>query len=253
MDDSLIDDDTVPLVRRSLLPGEGFFVPDSVDDVAAQREAREALADADRVVVADPDADGLACVALLRAAFGEAALLPASPHDIADALGHVVEFGAPGLEVYVCDLCPDSEYDIEPLPAVTERASTVRWFDHHQWDDELAATVREHAELVVGESDEECTADVTLRTLEREFADRYAELSAVTRDHDLWLRGSSRSQRSWSRVTAARVSNRSSKSAPAARSSRRVTSALHSVSESPTTSSTPASSTWARTSSDHWW
>ena len=193
MDDPLIDDDTVPLVRRSLLPGEGFFVPDSVDDVAAQREAREALADADRVVVADPDADGLACVALLRAAFGEAALLPASPHDIADALGHVVEFGAPGLEVYVCDLCPDSEYDIEPLPAVAERASTVRWFDHHQWDDELAATVREHAELVVGGSDEECTADVTLRTLEREFADRYAELSAVTRDHDLWLREDPRS------------------------------------------------------------
>ena len=164
MDDSLIDDDTIPLARRSLLPGEGFFVPDSIDDAAAEREAQEALADADRVVVADADADGLACVALLRVAFGEAALLPASPHDIADALRHVVEFGTPGLEVYVCDLCPDSERDVGPLPTVAAQASTVRWFDHHQWDDGLATTVREHAELVVGESDEECTADVTLRT-----------------------------------------------------------------------------------------
>ena len=93
MDDWLIDDDTVPLARRSVLPGEGFFVPDSIDDAEAEREAREALVGADRVVVADPDADGLACVALLRVALGEAALLPASPHEIADALEHVLEFG----------------------------------------------------------------------------------------------------------------------------------------------------------------
>ena len=143
MDNRLIDDDTIPLTRRSVLPGEGFFVPDSIDDAEAEREAREALAGADRVVVADPDADGLACVALLRVAFGEAALLPAGPHQIAEALQYVLEFGESGLEVYVCDLCPDSERDVEPLPAVARRAETVRWFDHHQWEADLAATVRE--------------------------------------------------------------------------------------------------------------
>ena len=193
MDDWLIDDDTVPLARRSVLPGEGFFVPDSIDDAEAEREAREALVGADRVVVADPDADGLACVALLRAALGEAALLPAGPHEIADAFEYVLEFGESGPEVYVCDLCPDSEADVEPLPAVARRADGVRWFDHHQWDEALASTVRDHAELVVGESDEECTADVTLRTLGHEFDDRYAELATVTRDHDLWLREDPRS------------------------------------------------------------
>ncbi|WP_254839600.1 DHH family phosphoesterase [Natronomonas marina] len=193
MDDWLIDDDNIPLSRRSVLPGEGFFVPDSIDDAETEREAREALADADRVVVADPDADGLACVALIRVALGEAALLPAGPHEIADALEYVVEFGAPGLELFVCDLCPDDERDVEALPAVAERAADVRWFDHHQWDEDLTATVGEYAELVVGESDEECTADVTLRSLEYDFAERYAELAAVTRDHDLWLREDPRS------------------------------------------------------------
>ena len=193
MDDRLIDDDTVPLSRRSVLPGEGFFIPDSIDNAEAEREARETLVGADRVVVADPDADGLACVALLRVAFGEAALLPASPHQIAEALEYILEFGESGPEVYVCDLCPDSERDIELLPAVARQADGVRWFDHHQWDAELASTVREHAELVVGESDEECTADVTLRTLDHEFDERYAELAAVTRDHDLWLREDPRS------------------------------------------------------------
>jgi len=193
MDDSLIDDETVPLARRSLLPGEGFFVPDSVDEVEAEREAREALEGADRVVVADPDADGLACVALVRTAFGESALLPAGPHEIEEALAYVVEFGEPGLSVFVCDLCPDSPDDVAALPAVADLAASVRWFDHHQWDDALAAMVEEHAELVVGASDEEATADVALRTLEYDFPDRYADLAAVTRDHDLWLREDPRS------------------------------------------------------------
>jgi oligoribonuclease NrnB/cAMP/cGMP phosphodiesterase (DHH superfamily) len=194
MDDSLIDDETVPLARRSLLPGEGFFVPDSVDEVEAEREAREALEGADRVVVADPDADGLACVALVRTAFGESALLPAGPHEIEEALAYVVEFGEPGLSVFVCDLCPDSPDDVAALPAVADLAASVRWFDHHQWDDALAARVDAHAELVVGASEEECTADVALRTLNYEFPDRYADLAAVTRDHDLWLREDPRSE-----------------------------------------------------------
>ena len=193
MDDHLIDDDRIPLHRRSLLPGEGFFVPDSLDEAESEQQAREVLSDADRVVVADPDADGLGCVALVRIAFGDAALLPAGPHEIADALEYVLEYGSPGLEVYVCDLCPDSASDIELLPAVAELASRVRWFDHHQWDGSLAETVSGHAELVVGDSDRVCTADVAYERLEYEFDEQWAELAAVTRDHDLWIRDDERS------------------------------------------------------------
>ena len=193
MDDSLIDDGAIPLHRRSLLPGEGFFVPDSFDDTVEEREAKETLSGADRVVIADPDADGLGCVALLRVALGTAALLPAGPHNLADALGYVEEYGESGVELYVCDLCPDSTEDIEALPSVAESAAVVRWFDHHQWDDALAATDADHAELVVGDSDSVCTTDVTLETLEYGFDERYAELAAVTRDHDLWLREDPRS------------------------------------------------------------
>ena len=193
MDDSLIDGDTLSLRRRSLLPGEGFFTPDSIDETEAEIEARETLSGAERVVVADPDADGLGCVALLRVAFGNAALLPAGPHEIADAFEYVLEYGEPGVELYVCDLCPDAESDVESLPAVADSAASVRWFDHHQWDDTLAAIVSEHAELVVGDSDSVCTTDVALAELDHPFDDRYAELAAVTRDHDLWLREDPRS------------------------------------------------------------
>jgi oligoribonuclease NrnB/cAMP/cGMP phosphodiesterase (DHH superfamily) len=194
MNDRLIDDERLPLERRSVLPGTGFFVPDSIEEEAAEQAAREALAGAETVVVADPDADGLACVALVREAFDGASLLPAGPHEIDEALEHVAEYAEPDVRVFVCDLAPDSDEDLVALPAVVDRAASVRWFDHHQWDTELTTLVREEGvDLVVGDSEEECTADVALRSLEQPLDDRFAELAAVTRDHDLWLREDPRS------------------------------------------------------------
>jgi oligoribonuclease NrnB/cAMP/cGMP phosphodiesterase (DHH superfamily) len=194
MHDSLIDDERLPLSRRSVLPGEGFFFPDSLEEEHAEMEARSTLTGAETVVVADPDADGLACVALAREAFGEAALLPTGPHELGEALARVAEFLEPGARIVVCDLCPDDPRDLEALPELVERAGPVSWFDHHQWDDDLASTVeRAGVTLVVGESDEECTADVALRSLDYPFDDRFADLAAVTRDHDLWIREDPRS------------------------------------------------------------
>ena len=194
MDDWLIDDERLSLSRRSVLPGEGFFFPDSLEEERAELEAQSALADAGTVVVADPDADGLACVALVREAFGEGALLPTGPHEIDEALSHVAEFAEPGARVVVCDLCPDHAGDVEALSEVVERAGSVRWFDHHQWEADLARAVeRAGVDLVVGESEEECTADVALRSLEYEFDGRFVDLAAVTRDHDLWIREDPRS------------------------------------------------------------
>jgi Predicted phosphohydrolase (DHH superfamily) len=48
-------------------------------------------------------------------------------------------------------------------------------------------------ELVVGDSDAECSADVTRRSLDYEFPERFETLAAVTRDHDLWLKEDDRS------------------------------------------------------------
>jgi len=265
MDDSLIDADGLSPERRSLLPGAGFFYPDSLDEDRADERAATALDGATTAVVADPDADGLACTALLREAFGrppdgtaidhfrsrveadeseseddgddewtpgfvddrdpadpvaavvdavageesdadgddepgprsrsEVALVPVGPTSVAEGLARVVAHADPGVDVYVCDLCPDAvdSVDVE-LAALVERAGSVRWFDHHQWDDEVAAAVRAAGvDLVVGESDEECSADVTLRSLEYDFPAHLRELTAVTRDHDLWLKTDDRS------------------------------------------------------------
>jgi len=118
----------------------------------------------------------------------------ASPHSLSEALDRVADYADPGVDVYVCDLCPDDESITEAVEAVTTRASTVRWFDHHQWDDEVAAAVRATGvDLVIGASDEECTADVALRSLDDDFPDHLVDLAAVTRDHDLWIKEDPRS------------------------------------------------------------
>ncbi|PSP85889.1 recombinase RecJ [Halobacteriales archaeon QS_1_68_17] len=194
MDDWLIDDDRLPLGRKSVIPGEGFFLPDDIEREREETEAATALADAGTVVVADPDADGLACTALIREARGEGVLLPAGPREIRTALERVAEYAPPDIAVYVCDLCPDAESDVASLGAVAELASSVHWFDHHQWDDHLRTRVESAIDrLIVGDSEEECSADVALRSLDAAFDDRFRELATVTRDHDLWLREDPRS------------------------------------------------------------
>jgi len=193
MDDWLIDDDRLSLERKSLLPGEGFFHPDSLQEEQAESEAAEALTGAERVVVADTDADGLGCVALIREARGDAGLVPASPHRLHETIEWALEYADPDATVFVCDLCPDDPDDVAGIETLTDR-TTVRWFDHHQWDDDIAATVREAGvDLVIGDSEEVCTTDVALSELDADLPERFADLAAVTRDHDLWIKEDARS------------------------------------------------------------
>ena len=256
MDDELIDEAEVPRSRYTRLPGKGFFYPDSLDEERAERRAKEAIEGSEAVVIADGDADGLACAAMIREAYGAAldaadfeaaiearlardddeegdeaesgeddapagetngdedddtddtddatadaharspvGLVSAGPYSLDTSLERVLAYADDDIDLFVCDLCPDDyEWVAEPLEALAEATDSVRWFDHHQWDDETAAAVREvGVDLVVGESDEECTADVTLRSLDHAFDDRWAELAAVTRDHDLWIKEDPRS------------------------------------------------------------
>jgi oligoribonuclease NrnB/cAMP/cGMP phosphodiesterase (DHH superfamily) len=194
MDDWLIDDDRLSLERKSVLPGEGFFHPDSLQAEQKESETMSALSGADTVVVSDTDADGLGCVALIRERHADAALVPSGPHELQQSIEWVAEYAEPGATVYICDLCPDSVDHLAALPGVVERADSVTWFDHHQWDDDVAAFVREAGvSLTVGDSDEVCTADVALDELDYDFDSHFQELAAVTRDHDLWIKEDPRS------------------------------------------------------------
>ncbi|QAU13746.1 phosphohydrolase [Halorubrum sp. BOL3-1] len=143
--------------------------------------------DGDRDDETDPTADAHA--------ESPVGLLPAGPYSIDTSLERVDAYADDGVDLFICDLCPDDyEWIAEPLEALAASADSIRWFDHHQWDEETAAAVRDlGVDLVVGASDEECTADVALRSIDHAFDDRWAELAAVTRDHDLWIKDDPRS------------------------------------------------------------
>ncbi|MFB6229042.1 MAG: DHH family phosphoesterase [Halobacteriales archaeon] len=196
MDDSLIAGPGVSPERASLLPGEGFFLPDDIRERREREAATEKLAGVDTAVIADPDADGLGAVALLRELVDPgAALIEAGPHEITTGLEYVSEHAPEGVDVFVCDLCPDAVSWLEqPLAELLDHADAVRWYDHHQWDDGVAKAVREMGvELVVGDSEAECTTDVVARSLDAEVPSYLRDLAAATRDHDLWLREDARS------------------------------------------------------------
>ena len=231
MDDDLIDSSELPIDRRSLLPGTGFFYPDSLDEGRSEERAKAALENAEAVVVTDSDADGLGCVALIREAYDAACdvgpfldaienrladdsddggviddepelpestvgLIAAGPHSLTKSLEYVAAYGDSGIDVFVCDISPDAYESVaDPLGTVVDQSARVSWYDHHQWPEDAAAGVRDAGvDLVVGDSDEECSTDVTLRSLDYEFDDRFTELAAVTRDHDLWINDDPRSK-----------------------------------------------------------
>lgn len=213
MSEDAIAVDDMPIPRKSVLPGAGFFVPDDVQENRREERTAAALDGASAAVLADPDADGLACVAILRELhddrhqdldledpeYGqdhEVALVPTSPHDLADSLERVATYAPSSIDIYVCDLAPDSMDPIaEPLASTVESATAVEWYDHHQWDDAVATAVREAGvDLEVGDSETECSADVLVRSVPGADEPALRELAAVTRDHDLWIRDDPRSQ-----------------------------------------------------------
>ena len=233
MDETLIKSGELPIRRRSLLPGTGFFYPDSLDEDRSEKRAKEALDGAEAVVVTDSDADGLGCIALVRELYDAAldvepfldeidrrlsddepepddendeeadsepesavGLLASGPHSLTESLEYVAEYAEPGIDVFVCDIAPDDYESIaEPLETICAESNRVSWYDHHQWPDAVAESVGQAGvDLVVGDSDEECSTDVALRSLEYAFDDRFVELAEVTRDHDLWLNEDPRSK-----------------------------------------------------------
>ena len=197
MDKSLYADDELTAEDRSLLPGEGFFVPEEHRERRREEEFEEDVAGHDTVMLVDGDADGLAAVALGKHIFDDLGWTTGSPNHLADAFERLAEYVDEGATVYVVDLCPDADVPLDEFNTVVERSDEVHWYDHHEWDEEVREAVEGMGvDVVVGESDEVCSADVALQEFEKDghdFDDAARELVEVTRDHDLWIREDPRS------------------------------------------------------------
>lgn len=182
--------DDLPIARKSLIPGRGFFQASDREPDVTESDLQEA----DIVVIADADADGLTATALVKAAHGNATLVPTEPRSFESALSFVAEAIEEPEAIYILDLSPEA---FEPISAALEQfidaADSVSWYDHHEWDDEVESAVESIGiDLEIGDSDEVSTADVVLGAFDIED-ETWTDLVAVVRDHDLWLREDPRS------------------------------------------------------------
>ena len=194
MDSRLFDADELSLSRKSRIPGRGFFQHEETFPGESIMDEKQ-VEDHQVAIIADPDPDGLACVALIREIVDDCLYFPAGPHELIDTLELLSSHTHDDLSVYICDLAPDSVDDIdEVIHSLTDAAASVRWYDHHQWPADAEALVNAAGvDLLLGDSDSECTADVALRGLDSQFPDHLVALTEVTRDHDLWIKDDPRS------------------------------------------------------------
>ncbi|MFW5984627.1 MAG: recombinase RecJ, partial [Halobacteria archaeon] len=187
MDESLYSDDELTVEERSLLPSEGFFVPEEHRERKREEDFEEDVAGHDTVMLVDGDADGLAAVVLGLRIFDDLGWTTASPNYLGDAFERLAEYVDEDATVYVVDLCPDADVPLDDFETVVDCSAGVHWYDHHRWDDDVRETVEAiGVDVVVGESDEVCSADVVLQEFEKDghdFDDAVRELVAVTRDH----------------------------------------------------------------------
>lgn len=197
MDEGLVEDDYLSLREKSLLPGAKFFVLDSVLREAEASEYAERLSGCSHVMLADGDADGLAAVVLAKHIYDDFGYVHSSPNDLVEALDEFAEHVEEGATAFVVDLCLDSLDDASTAIELLAEKAEVYWYDHHQWDpDTVEALEALGIDVVVGESDEVCSADVAFQEfmgMGHEFSEEMRELVEVTRDHDLWIKEDPRS------------------------------------------------------------
>ena len=109
MDDALIAGEDQPIARKSVIPGTGFFLPDDLEEGIEEARTKAALADAEAAVIADPDADGLACVALIREVYDDLRDVPEPPESDSEDDAET-DPAKPSPTV-----APDSTLELDPL------------------------------------------------------------------------------------------------------------------------------------------
>lgn len=235
MDDALFTagfdggDGDLDFSEYRLTPSPEDLTPDSV----ARKEKREEFSEAldrlgdrvETVVFTHTDADGLTSGALLaymseksrgnytapsqnfhERGFKSTVVLPVDytdPYSFEEALADLDGWigGGPS-EIYISDFNADpgmAEETADTFASLGETAD-IRWFDHHQWEDESIDILDDVGVEILLDTDE-CAASLIHREEgvdgedEDEWPDHLSELVAVTKDRDLWIREDPRSER----------------------------------------------------------
>jgi len=183
------------------LPPPSFFRPGAYKDWRFEREFyRKAYAASTIVHFTHGDCmDGATCDVLVRAAYGDGAVetIFLEPHETVDALELLTRVPSRARGLVISDLSlqrGEGQRAAETLRNLAEDGWRVAWRDHHhkQWEGVDLDAFRAGCDLTVDFSAQESGASLVQKALLP--GDKWAaELAAVARDHDLWLRQDPRS------------------------------------------------------------
>lgn len=199
IDDDLLSRATLPDDEWSVTPRPEHLVPESVERERTREAFRRQLdADTPAVVLTHTDADGLTSAALLADLHSQSqtAIQPLDYHgaySLEQALYDVLNNVPGGTKVYITDLCPDDAAIAAPLGELQHAGFNVVWYDHHQWDEDIAEAVT-GKQVGLSVNTDECTASLLALELPID-APHLQDLAAVTKDRDLWIREDPRSDR----------------------------------------------------------
>ena len=202
MNDNLLTRDELGFEEWSVTPDPETLVPDSIARERERNLFRSNLAtDPDAVIVSHTDADGLTSVALLsRLAEDSDHCFQTVGYQNAYRFEHVLddlqdppdEFTKRGTALLVADFVPDSADCVDQLSQLIDAGMFVRWFDHHQWGDDLRTAIEDIGVDLTVDTDE-CAASLIFREVEYDWLHRTHELVTVTKDRDLWINEDPRS------------------------------------------------------------
>ncbi len=185
--------ENIPIEDKSLLPESSFFIPDEIKEEKKEEILKE-ISEKQTAMLVDGDADGIGAVAVVKEALEDVGFLATSPNNLKEDLERFKQVNSS--KIFIVDLCPDSLQKIEPIKDIAKKAD-IYWYDHHKWDEEILEAVEKMGvEIVIGDSEKVCSADVVLNELESKghtVSEQTKELIKLTRDHDLWIKNDPRS------------------------------------------------------------
>ncbi len=139
----------------------------------------------ERVIVTHTDLDGVAAAAIIVGTVGDAdRLMFAQPHQLGAVFAKIPN----GAEVYVSDLGinqPILEKVAKQIRRITESGGTVKWFDHHRWEEGWVRRLRDAGAEVYVDT-ETCGAGVVAKYLPAS-SEWVKELVSATCSVDLWV------------------------------------------------------------------
>lgn len=191
--------DDAPATVTINYPGSWWNGDYGAEEKKAKRRAKNEIKGADIVAISDTDSDGLGCLAILEAAYDNLTVARVlSGHggthpDLTEALELVNEHSVEGVPVFISDICPNEEEMGEVLDKLYNVSGQLHVFDHHKWTDAMESHISDISDTFDVRSEQGyCAAQLVYEHVKDQIPDseqeKYEELVAVTRDHDIWVK-----------------------------------------------------------------